>query len=311
MKKMLLIGIQIFTVFLLMGCAQHPIQTATPPHKSKVAKKVFVTGSAGSLQRLTVGGPQEYVANLSPDMRWLLITVVDSDKNNVIYKINLQTQSKVIMTPKHSKNKAGEWLPNMSGIIFSTNRMGNYVIVQSLGISGEVGIRYITSASLGNARFPDVSSNGQNIAFSIMSSQDDNEIAIVNSDGTNLRVFGSGWSPQFSTDDTRICFLRKVANNVHIYTMDSSSGSNLIQLTTGESKNYSPSWSPDGTKIAFTSNCTGQRRHIFVVDRNGQNLLQLTDGNFDVMCSKWGKDGYIYFSSNAGDNWDIWRLKLK
>ena len=93
--------------------------------------------------------------------------------------------------------------------------------------------------------------------------------------------------------------------------MDSSSGVNLIQLTTGESKNYSPSWSPDGTKIAFTSNSTGQRRHIFVVDRNGQNLLQLTDGNFDVMCSKWGKDGYIYFSSNAGDNWDIWRLKVK
>ena len=44
---------------------------------------------------------------------------------------------------------------------------------------------------------------------------------------------------------------------------------------------------------------------------NGQRVTQLTDGYFDIDSLTWGEDGYIYFSANAGGNWDIWRLEPK
>lgn len=46
------------------------------------------------------------------------------------------------------------------------------------------------------------------------------------------------------------------------------------------------------------------------MDVNGQNVVQLTDGNLDVHSVDWGNDNYIYFTSSAGGNWDIWRLKV-
>jgi TolB protein len=244
-------------------------------------------------------------------MQWLLLNVTDSQGSKVVYKLNLQNQSKVVLTSKNSKSSGGAWLPDMSGILFSSDRSGNSVIVQSLGVSGEVGARFITPPSLGNALFPSISPDGKDIAFSIFNSIYDNQIAIIDVSGTNLRVFGQGWLPQFSPDGIKLSFTQKTGDFTHIYTMSASNGSNLTQLTSGSSNNLAPTWSPNGKKIAFASDRSGKYRHLFVMDDTGQNITQLTDGNYNVGYTTWGKDGYIYFSANANNNWDVWRVKLK
>jgi Tol biopolymer transport system component len=309
MNKSILILV-ILSIISFYSCTQQ-IQPIPQEPVETIAESVTITGAAASLQQLTIKGPDEYPVSLSPDLQWLLLNVVDSEGHKIIYKLNLQNQSKVIMTTKSNNSTGGVWLPDMSGIIFSTDRSGNNVIAQSLGISGEVGVRFITSAPLGNALFPDITSDGRDVAFSLFSSADENQIAIIASSGTNLRVFGPGWSPQFSPDNKELCFVQKPGADIHIFTMNASNGANLTQLTFGNSQNFGPTWSPNGKKIAFTSNRSGKRRHLFIMDSTGQNVTQLTDGNFDVGYSKWGKDSYIYFSANAGNNWDVWRLKLK
>jgi Tol biopolymer transport system component len=309
MNKSILILV-ILSIILFYGCTQQ-IQVIPQEQPELISETVTITGAAGSLQQLTIKGPDEFPASLSPDFQWLLMDVVDSEGHKAIYKLNLKNQSKVIMTTKSSNSTGGVWVPDMSGIIFSTDRSGNNVIAQSLGVSGEVGARFITTPSLGNALFPDITSDGKDIAFSLFSSIDNNQINIIDSSGTNLRVFGPGWSPQFSPDNREICFVQKVGNDIHIFTMNAGNGANLTQLTSGNSQDLGPTWSPDGKKIAFSSNSSGKHRHLFIINSTGQNVIQLTDGNFDVRNSKWGKDGYIYFAANAGNNWDVWRLKLK
>jgi len=304
------------TISILLFCAlplMSSCATQTPlvVTEEQVSEKVTITGAVGSIEQLTIKGPDEYPSGLSPDSRWLLLNVTDTEKNKVIFKLDLQNRSKVVITSKSSNSTGGAWFPDMSSIVYSNDRSGRSVIVQSLGVSGEAGVRFVTQPALGNSLFPDVSVDGKDIAFSIFTNVDDNQIAMIDSTGTNLRVYGSGWSPQFSPDSKTLAFVQKTGEQYHICTMSSSNGSNLIQLTSGDSMNVSATWSPDGRKLAFVSTRSGKHRHLFVMDSSGQNVVQLTEGNFDVSNPKWGKDGYLYFAANAGSNWDVWRLKPK
>ena len=42
---------------------------------------------------------------------------------------------------------------------------------------------------------------------------------------------------------------------------------------------------------------------------NGSLVTQLTNGDFDVRNIAWSKRGDVYFSANAGGNWDVWSLR--
>ena len=100
------------------------------------------------------------------------------------------------------------------------------------------------------------------------------------------------YEPCWSPDGRQIVLIstRHGGQKVHIMAADDlSHGSNMRQLTTGETEDDSPTWSPDGKKIAFVSIRAGVSQ-IFVMNADGTNLRQLTSGNAENIHPTWAPD---------------------
>ncbi len=299
--------------FVLILCLCFTGCAASAP---AVSESVSVTGAATALKRLTTGRANEYVSDISPDNKWLLVDLEASGQERQkigIEKYDVDAGVKVLLTPQTSNNKEGKWVHNrmneVTGFVFVSDRLGVTTLVRSLGTTGESGVKFITQPALGPVRYPDVSPNQKDVVFSIMKSESDSQLSVVAMDGRNIRMYGAGYQADWSPDGKTVLFVRLVGQYRRVYRMDISTGSNLIELSEYQANDIMPTWSPDGTHIAFLSDRIGSRYHLFIMTRNGKDITQLTDGDFDVGSLCWAKDGFIYFSANAGNNWDMWRLK--
>uniref|UniRef100_UPI004047811A TolB family protein n=1 Tax=Aliarcobacter sp. TaxID=2321116 RepID=UPI004047811A len=298
------------SILLLSGCVQKPVyvQSYKAPTVKKlvIAKTVGVTGAAGELKRLTFGGYEELVSKLSNDKNWLLIDTYSIENgvrsNTIIQKLNVHSGAKMILTPANSDNKRAIWSSYDESIIFTTKRSGS-AIVESMGVNGENGVKFITNSSLGTSSDANMNKEGTDIVFVLNDS-----ISMINPNGTQIRMFGNGFGPKFSPNGEKVLFAKKAGDYIHLFTMRNN-GTELMEITSEAANDYEGSWSPDGNKIAFISNRANNHNHLYVMDAAGDNIIQLTDGEFDVSSLDWGDDGFIYFSANAGGNRDIWKLK--
>lgn len=153
---------------------------------------------------------------------------------------------------------------------------------------------------------------GQNegvIAYSITPPNDNNEIFVINADGTGNtqltihegRDIGPAWSP----DASKIAFYTHSEDESKwsIFVMDSN-GDNIEQLTYMENVyDNSPTWSPDGAKIAFAREYPLQNyiSELWIMDSNGDNQHQIASiaGNGP----EWSgiNNQIVYYSYNTGD----------
>ena len=80
---------------------------------------------------------------------------------------------------------------------------------------------------------------------------------------------------------------------------------------------FNPSVSPDGTRVLFVSDhgVDEQGRHnhdIYIVNADGSNLQRLTHNGSDDLMPAWSfsEEGVIFFLSNRGGAYNVWRLKI-
>jgi TolB protein len=106
---------------------------------------------------------------------------------------------------------------------------------------------------------------------------------------THVVDYEASWSP----DSQRIVLISDRHGGMHVHIMaagDTSSGSDMKQVTSGVAEDDSPAWSPDGRKIAFVSVRAGMS-HIYVMDVDGTALHQVTNGNGQEIHPMWSADG--------------------
>ena len=96
-------------------------------------------------------------------------------------------------------------------------------------------------------------------------------------------------------------------------------GGNPENLTnTPDIDDFDPAWNHDGTKIAYVSDAgvDEDQRHnfdIWILDlaHPGPALQLTTNGSWDDS-PVWDPAGhYIYFRSNRGGEWAVWRISVR
>jgi Tol biopolymer transport system component len=95
----------------------------------------------------------------------------------------------------------------------------------------------------------------------------------------------------------------------NIFLMDAD-GSDVVKLTTDESREANPVWSPDGRFIAFESwRDGGMEAELYLFDTRTQRTQRLTSQMTDDSCLAWSPSGsWISFCSDREGSYDIYLI---
>jgi Tol biopolymer transport system component len=127
------------------------------------------------------------------------------------------------------------------------------------------------------------------------------DIAIVNKDGTGLKILTDGKGnygfPSWSPDGKKIVFRASTDSLKGLFIIDVET----LQITTltRNSQDNFPTWSPDGSVIAFTSK-REDNYDLYSIKPDGTGLKRLTSDPGNEAHSIWSPDGkWIAFSSGT------------
>ena len=311
-------------VALMTGCASGSLARAPREYA------LNVTGAAQGLTRVTSDKVDEFSPSPSPDGTTLLFeTRARTGMNWDAAIVGVDPTSgarRTVYTSGTSMSGEPAWDPTGKYFVYSSNSTGTWSLVRTVSNSPNAAVSIIVNGeSAPVVSDPSISPDGKRIVFGTYI-RNTWHLGMNNIDGSGLMtLLGEGHDPVFSPDGRRVAFVRVVNGRAQIFTLDTETGSKVVQVTSGESDNVEPGWSPDGQFILFASNRSAtkpgrgyvaaeraERRgrfNLYALRPDGTKLVQLTDGEANSGAPAWGKDGWIYFSSNQAGNFDVWRLK--
>lgn len=304
MKKFYLLFITI--VLLLSGCS--------------VIKKFFVkelppapatTASVRNLIRETRDQIMEYWPKVSPDGKYVLFQTEDESKSGEErYSIMKKTIDKPGRNPVAGPFARGaSWSPDGENILFVYTKPAKPVIVTTN--ANGVGLNYISQGPMGESDSnPVLDPKGENIVFTTKIGNSFS-ICTMNMKGGVFTVLTDGVFPKWHPKEHKILFNKKVGAYWQIFILNNESGQ-ITQLTNEEASSMNPVYSHDAEWIAFSSNRDDNKKkiyHIYIMRNDGTGIKQLTSGDTNEGQPSWAPSNDIYFYSNAGNNWDIWRVE--
>lgn len=224
------------------------------------------------------------------------------------------------------EDRGTSWSPDGTQITFHSTRTGNFEIFRmNADGSNETQLTFHP----GQDSLPSWSPDGNRIAFLSRRSGDIEIWTMRASDGGDLKQLtfspGEDAHPWYSPDGSRIVFHSRrtstnpqISNQLEIFTMNASDGSDVRQLTSTPDFEAFPIWSPDGEKISYSNLSTGFVETIdaatggsrFVVARGsrcdwqrlpctitGSGFIVGTPGD-DVICGSAGDDTIVGLGGN-------------
>jgi Tol biopolymer transport system component len=242
--------------------------------------------------------------------------------SSTLWRQDVGSMSKVQVTTGTWRDLTPAYSPDGKSVYFSSNRAGAHNMIWRLNASGTGGITKITSTDAIDYA-PSLSGLGEFVVFnSIPPGSETPQIWTVKADGSQLTQFREGQSPKLSPDGKKILFIRnsteidKTRNRFlrQLWEMNvDGSGETLLSSSIhGDVKD--PSWSPDGRWIMFACDA-GLDSHginnydIYLMNVFGSQPIQLTtNGSWDDGPVMDHNQEFIYFRSNRGGQFNIWRF---
>ena len=291
-----------------------------------------VTSNAKELTRIVNSVNTERYPRISPDGNLMIYELYDNSKKSYNTSIMLKKLGDPGVSPLLTEGCATpSWIDNTS-FLFAYLKPAKAVIAKSK--INQLGINYVSPNGSGDDDSQPFYFKAQNKVLFFTKIGGEYQICTLDLNGQNLTAITNGQQAFPHPEKNVILFIKKVDKNWQIFKYDFES-SQQTQLTTGTNVDcYHPAFSPDGKWIIFdkrqvipregheksidliTSDETAYNNwidhiesHLFIMDSDGFNYKQLTTGNTYNYGPSISTNGQIYFSSNAGNNYDIWRVK--
>ena len=220
----------------------------------------------------------------------IAFTRTDDDGQH-IYTMNADGTQPQRLTDDYQCNFWPVWSPDNRSIAFSGARTGFASDNLDIWVMNADGTgRTNITGHLATDQTPAWSPDGSKIAFS--SDRDGNdEIYLMNADGSDVVRLTDGGSPAWSPDGSKIAFTDGSGGFTDVYVMNSDgTGKSNLSNHSGEDVTWAGSWSPDGERIVFSTDRHGNR-DIYVMDSDGTNQVRLTTSNYNEIGGSWSPDG--------------------
>ena len=267
---------------------------------------------------------------ISPDGAHLVFSVIQSRGEN-----DLHSQLMMIRTDgsggleSFSDGKSLDLHPSFSpdgrNVIFSSNRGGKRMSIWMMSAAGAPGITQLTNDD-NNDLWPSMDANRHLFYQAFVDTRPDPRLFmtelgkttrtdLTQAGGTQPRV-----SPDAKADSGTLLFtnVNEKTGKRDLFSMKTDGGIPENITNTPDSDEFDAAWNHEGTKLAFASDrgVDEEKRNnfdIWILDlANPAQPVQITsNGSWDD-CPVWDPSGNsIYFRSNRGGEWAIWKIVVK
>ena len=260
-------------------------------------------------QRLTAPAstyPGDLGPAFSPDGQRLAFVRTELDGRQDVAVVTVQG-GRVRRLAREQKGVTGlDWTPDGKEVIYAANRDGAAGLWR-VGLEGGDPRWVALGTDGGEIAGPSVGRTG-GLAFArqLVRSQ----IVEVGADGAEQAVVPStrdDRQPTVAPDGSRVAFVSTRSGSHEVWVAEAD-GTGARQLTTfGGARVSGPRWSPDGRTLVVSARADGDA-DVFLVLPDG-TVRALTDADADDVAPTWSRDGEsIYFASNRGETWQIYRV---
>ncbi len=151
--------------------------------------------------------------------------------------------------------------------------------------------------NLGILNGPEISPDGQWIAFMRGDGVSSNEIWVMNRDGSSPhKVYAPGWDPTWSPDGSKILFASLVSNSIQLMVVNAD-GSNPQIITKMPNLRGRSDWSNDGLYLVTYSG-TPWNRELFIMNADGSDPKQITPVGGNSQGPSFSPDGeWVVFTA--------------
>ena len=213
--------------------------------------------------------------------------------------------------------------PNGDRIVYASNRTGRRLTIWERSTTGIGGIISLADNRDEQDLWPSIDADPHTHLFyeALFDGQPDGHLYMAtlnSSERAELTVNGIS-EPRISPNASSIVFVNvnERTGKREIYRMPIEGGTPELLASSPDADCYDPCFSADGSKLAFASDLglDAEKRHnpdIWVIDLAHPEAPEQVTRNGSVDdCPAWDPKGNaIYFRSNRGGAWGIWRIDL-
>jgi len=306
--------------------------TFTPKTINTLAWKDVTEGnkkvSPSQLTRLPKGTGIDTIA-VSPDGASVLFTIliVGTEKNDFRSQMMLVktdgTGGPTYFSDGKSLDLTPSFTPDGAEIVFSSNRAGTRLSIWQMSAVGAPGITQLTSGDT-NDLWPSIDSDPKPRMYyqTLVDTRPDSRLFMTQL-GTTIRTDltqQGGYQPRVSPKADSVVFTayNERTGKRDLFLMSDKGGTPQNLTNTPEIDEFDPSWNKDGSQLAFVSDRgmdQEKRRNydIWTMDvTKSDPPVQITNNGSWDDSPAWDNTGdNIFFRSNRGGDWNVWKAPAK
>lgn len=226
---------------------------------------------------------------------------------------NLSDGQSIDLTPAYT--------PAGDAIVFASNRAGKRLNIHRVSATGEGGVTRLTMADT-NDLCPSVDAESKPQLFyqAHVDTRTDPRLYVTQIGTifqTDLTQLGGTQPVVGPRNEVLFCQLNTNTQKRDIYKVSDKGGASENLTNSPDADDHDASWNQTGARIAFSSNRDKDSEgrlndDIYILNLNAPDKpLRLTrNGSIDD-CPQWDPSGdFIYFRSNRGSEWAIWKIAV-